>query len=401
MIHDRAWATGAPVNSPSEEWRWWPIFEPEEGSEEISPRRCDGSKFDGLPPLERGAESGEGNPVAGDWIPIRTNLDQQPEVYELVRLSGKSLNEVVGILTRFWCWAREHTEDGNVAFGCNACVTHLCYIDVTFLRYMEQVGWLHLCDDERYTLTIPKWDQWLSDSAKKRVNARRRVALHRARKKKKEGKRVTGCNALALQDVTLMRYSVTALQDVTPTTQSTPPQEVTSTTKSKVDVSLLEGERRCRSLEGTSGLEGVGCSSDQNSVSRDKEKSSSLSREKSEERKNCKKFRAEIVDAWNQLAHLHGLPSIRGLTGQRPCKVILRLKEHPKLWQELDDEIAHLGEWAKTHRFLTFDWILSPNNLAKLLEGNYRDKGRKSEADWLAQIQKENGEAKCDEKLVD
>lgn len=82
----------------------------------------------------------------------------------------------------------------------------------------------------------------------------------------------------------------------------------------------------------------------------------------------------EALTRWNVLAERHGRPKIESITEPRRKALRARLAEHPDLWDLLDAETAHLGAWARGQAFLTFDWVLRPANLAKLLEGNYRER---------------------------
>jgi len=75
--------------------------------------------------------------------------------------------------------------------------------------------------------------------------------------------------------------------------------------------------------------------------------------------------------AWNEIAAKHGRPTIKELHETRKLKLRARLTEHPDLWAKIDAELSRMGQWGREQRFLTFDWILSPANLAKLFEGNY------------------------------
>lgn len=93
-----------------------------------------------------------------------------------------------------------------------------------------------------------------------------------------------------------------------------------------------------------------------------------------------------LVELWNQQAH-RSLPRVKELNKVREAKIRARLGEKPwkQNWQEVITRI-------NASRFLTgqvivgdrkpflcyFDWILSPTNLTKIIEGNYdnRDNGK-------------------------
>lgn len=86
----------------------------------------------------------------------------------------------------------------------------------------------------------------------------------------------------------------------------------------------------------------------------------------------------EIMARWNLLAEKHRLGKIQGMSVIRRKKLEARLLEHPDLWEILERELPLLGSFASGGAWLTFDWLLSPSNFQKLLEGNYR--ARESEA---------------------
>ncbi len=81
-------------------------------------------------------------------------------------------------------------------------------------------------------------------------------------------------------------------------------------------------------------------------------------------------------DAWNQLAERVGWPKVQRFTPPRAKALEARLAEIGGLakWQEM------LGKMAAS-RFFTerwppsFDWILKPANLTKIIEGNYDNRG--------------------------
>lgn len=82
----------------------------------------------------------------------------------------------------------------------------------------------------------------------------------------------------------------------------------------------------------------------------------------------------ESLASWNLLATKHGMPQAREATAGRRVALLARLREHPDLWSRVGVELAALGPWARSQRFWSLDWILKPANLAKLLEGNYRER---------------------------
>lgn len=98
--------------------------------------------------------------------------------------------------------------------------------------------------------------------------------------------------------------------------------------------------------------------------------------EKETEKRDRDRYSA-VVEAWNAL----GLNEVRKITGERERLLKARIKEYGE-----DGVLEAIGK-IKGSKFLmgggdkgwtiTFDWFLGPRNFAKVLEGNYSDKGAK------------------------
>lgn len=86
-----------------------------------------------------------------------------------------------------------------------------------------------------------------------------------------------------------------------------------------------------------------------------------------------------MAECWNQIAKKHRRPTIKKLTDTRKRKLAARLREFPNFFTEVDAELALAGSIVHEGAWLTFDWLLSPANLTKLLEGNYRKRGAPGE----------------------
>jgi hypothetical protein len=120
--------------------------------------------------------------MAGDWIPMRLDLADDPAVMAMAELLGMPEPCVVGYLHTIWSWASRHCNDGSVtqvtpeALG---RVTRCAKVPEAMLR----VGWLECGEiDGKPVITFPNWARWLSQSAKSRVLTSRRVAQHRQEK---------------------------------------------------------------------------------------------------------------------------------------------------------------------------------------------------------------------------
>ena len=123
--------------------------------------------------------------MAGDWIPIRVDLHDDPAVIAMAAKLGIDENAVVGGLVRFWSWASRHTKNGY-----EAGVTELWldrFIGRTgWCAAMVSVGWLTRIGGDSWIegggFSIPKFDRWNSQTAKDRALTRQRMSKYRARK---------------------------------------------------------------------------------------------------------------------------------------------------------------------------------------------------------------------------
>ena len=116
--------------------------------------------------------------MAGDWIKMRVDLDDDPAVIGIA--SNLKLNEqdVIGRLWRVWSWANKQTRDGNAPTVTEAWLDRFVST-AGFARAMQSVGWLTIC--EGCGIAIPKFDLHNGQSAKARALTAVRVADHRAR----------------------------------------------------------------------------------------------------------------------------------------------------------------------------------------------------------------------------
>lgn len=85
---------------------------------------------------------------------------------------------------------------------------------------------------------------------------------------------------------------------------------------------------------------------------------------------------AEVLVLYNRI----GLPRVAKLTDSRKRALRQRLKEHPDLawWEAYFARISRskflMGQ-NQMQWCATFDWLLKPTNMEKVLEGNYDPKG--------------------------
>ena len=97
-----------------------------------------------------------------------------------------------------------------------------------------------------------------------------------------------------------------------------------------------------------------------------------------------------IHKKWNDIFKDTTIPKVINIKGSRLSNLTARIKEHPdeSFWDdyfikinESDFLSGRSDEWSAT-----FDWIIQPKNMIKILEGNYSN--TKNQADWLNKLKK-------------
>lgn len=85
-----------------------------------------------------------------------------------------------------------------------------------------------------------------------------------------------------------------------------------------------------------------------------------------------------FIEDWNHLAAKLKIPKVQRLTDARKSKFLLRLADigGPTGWQVLLEKIENSRFLSgKSSGFcVTFDWVLNPTNLTKIMEGNYDER---------------------------
>jgi hypothetical protein len=115
--------------------------------------------------------------VAGDWIKIKIGLETSPEVIAMSDELELSEVWIVGALVKLWCWADQHTEDGNAKGVTKMWVDRYIGID-GFANALINAGWLLVSGK---SLTIPNFERHNGKPAKQRAKGNQRVKAHRER----------------------------------------------------------------------------------------------------------------------------------------------------------------------------------------------------------------------------
>lgn len=125
--------------------------------------------------------------MAGDWLKMTHALPEKPEVLEIAGRTSLSRFEVVGRLFTLWRWFDTNTVDGN-ARGVTKVTLNEClfgYGDATnFVSAVVEARWLSESDGG---ISVVKFDEHISESAKTRAQTAKRVAKSKAKGGSAEG----------------------------------------------------------------------------------------------------------------------------------------------------------------------------------------------------------------------
>jgi hypothetical protein len=114
--------------------------------------------------------------MAGAWIKMTHELPEKPEVLALAGKTGLTRFDVVGRLFTVWRWFDNNTTDGN-APGVTSVTLDECLFGYSgnagFVAAVCDVGWLQETADG---LSVVKFDEHISESAKVRAQTAKRVA---------------------------------------------------------------------------------------------------------------------------------------------------------------------------------------------------------------------------------
>ena len=91
---------------------------------------------------------------------------------------------------------------------------------------------------------------------------------------------------------------------------------------------------------------------------------------------------------WNEIFKDTVIPSVVNIRGARLTSLVARIKDNPEesFWGDYLDKI-HSSDWLTGRNGdwrVTFDWIIQPKNMDKVLEGNYDN--NKNQSEWLDKL---------------
>lgn len=124
--------------------------------------------------------------MAGDWIPMRLDLCDDPAVLQMADILDQPEEYVVGCLHRVWSWASRNCHDGTVTGVTKMSLSRAVKLPQA-VAAMAEVGWLVESKNEKGVAVIefPKWENWLSKSAKSRLQNAMSQRISRESKRSK------------------------------------------------------------------------------------------------------------------------------------------------------------------------------------------------------------------------
>jgi len=110
---------------------------------------------------------------------MRHDLHDDPRVREIAERCSIPVAHAVGCLHAVWSWFDRHSCNGHVTHGRFTDIAALTPGVKGFAEAMEQVGYIK---EFSTGISMPAFEKYHSQSAKRRALTARRVAKHRAKK---------------------------------------------------------------------------------------------------------------------------------------------------------------------------------------------------------------------------
>lgn len=250
--------------------------------------------------------------MAGEWLPLRLDLDEDPAVIKMADRLGLNELDVIGRLWKFWRWANRQLADGY-APGVTGSWIDRHVSTPGFAAAMAEAEWLTITPEG---VQIPDFEEWNSQGAKVRLLTAKRMRKTRS---KSDGPRATDVTPPASQERHQRRGEESNTQ-----TPPTPP-----------------------SGGGGGGVVPV-----------------------------VKVTPADVLATWNTAAEANGWRKCLKLTEKRARSVRARLEdpwwvEHWRPAIERAGLIPGTKGVNKDEWRADLDWFVRPNTVAKLMEGKY------------------------------
>lgn len=127
--------------------------------------------------------------MAGDYLPMRLDLDEDPATIQIAAALDLDELDVVGRLWKVWAWGNRQLRDGNAPGVTPAWLDRYTHTP-GLAEAMARVGWLDI--DQTGGLAIPHFETWNGKAAKTRLSGAERQAKHRNKSRDRDANRNAG-----------------------------------------------------------------------------------------------------------------------------------------------------------------------------------------------------------------
>ncbi len=281
------------------------------------------------------------------WIESHQAVATHPKTKKLARILKIGIPETVGHLHMLWWWALDYAADGSLARYDDEDIADAVLWEgdpAEFVKAAIAAGFINETDDG---LVLHDWYEYAGRLIDKR-------AADAARKRASR-------SGQASQD---------DLPEPAPESDSAPvPAPETRTSDEQT-----QDVRRTSDGRPRDGARNSNPNRNPNSNHESNERETTHARERAHDPPLPS---AEICRRWNETVTTS--PKVNTISGQREKLLRARWKEHPDIewWQELFERITRSGFLTGRNErgwVCTFDWLIKPVNLDKLLGGNYDDR---------------------------
>ncbi len=268
--------------------------------------------------------------MAGDYIIMRLDLEDDPDVIVISALCGIEIDAVVGKLHKLWSWADKHTRDGYVRGILSQ------WIDTKvncpgFFAALVSVGWMR---ENKDGVLFVDFDKHNGKNAKSRADGRKRQAKHRAKSNATPSQE---CNNSVTKNCHQRREEKRREENNNKTSSLPPPEGA--------EVAVVSQE---------------------------------IPTGESEEPKYDRAAMRAVVDAWNSIPDVK---KCQRLTPARERSLNARLtdKFFRENWRRAIELVVasdFLRGKVKPDFLANFEFFLNESSFTKIVEGNYANRGR-------------------------
>lgn len=119
--------------------------------------------------------------MAGDWIKMRDDLEDTPEIIGMAKALGIDEDKVIGLCYRLWRWADHHCFIDEETLDAHANGLAIDWIDhyVRFDGFAQELKTIRWLRAKRSGFILPNAGRWIGENAKKRAVAAQKKRFQR------------------------------------------------------------------------------------------------------------------------------------------------------------------------------------------------------------------------------